>query len=194
MNGQKTILKTWNIDRTWSVFLDRDGVINQRIENGYVTCPEDFIFLPGVTDALKIFHSFFRRIIVVTNQQGIGKGIMTEKDLERVHGFMLKKIHSCGGRIDAVYHSPYLAGLNHPMRKPNIGMALKAKEDFPEIDFSRSVMIGDSDSDILFGKTCGMKTVFINPDMSGGTNDAELCVSSLYEFAECLNQLHSNTL
>ncbi|MCD4736330.1 MAG: HAD family hydrolase [Bacteroidales bacterium] len=144
------------------LFLDRDGVINERIIGGYVTMPGDFVFLQGVTNALKILSGIFERIFIVTNQQGIGKGIMTEEQLRIVHEYMLKKIEKAGGRIDNIYYAPYLELENHPFRKPNTGMALQAQKDFPEVDFKRSVMVGDSKSDMLFGKALGMETIFVS--------------------------------
>lgn len=79
-------------DPTWTLFLDRDGVINQRNFEGYITRVEDFIFLPKVIEGLKLLAPQFSKIIVVTNQQGIGKGIMTEGDLDEIHNFMIKAL------------------------------------------------------------------------------------------------------
>lgn len=160
-------LKSLNIDKTWTLFLDRDGVINRRIVDDYVKKWEEFEFLEGVLDAIKIFNEKFGRIVVVTNQQGIGKGLMRIEDLELIHKNMVYEITYFKGRIDKAYFSPYLASENHPTRKPNIGMALQAQKDFPEIDFSKSLMIGDSKSDIEFGKNAGMKTIFIGKENKG---------------------------
>ncbi|MDL2227474.1 HAD-IIIA family hydrolase [Bacteroidales bacterium OttesenSCG-928-K03] len=164
-----------------ALFLDRDGVINKRLIDNYVTKPEEFVFLDGVIDAIKIFSSKFERIFVVTNQQGIGKGIMTCEDFEKVNDYMLKEIVDNNGKIDRVYFCPNLSSENHNWRKPNIGMGLQAKEDFPKIDFERSIMIGDSETDIIFGKRLKMKTVFI-----GNNTSADICCDSLVEFASTL--------
>jgi histidinol-phosphate phosphatase family protein len=155
-------LKDLNIDKTWTLFLDRDGVINKKLENDYVKHWMEFEFLDGAFDALKYFSGLFGRIVVVTNQQGIGKRIYRLEDLEIIHKNMLYEIAYHGGRIDKVYFSPHLTAENHPDRKPGIGMALNAKSDFPEIDFSKSIIIGDSMSDMEFGRTAGMTTVFIS--------------------------------
>ena len=80
------------IDNEWTLFLDRDGVINVRIIDGYVTNIEDFEFLPNVIEAFKIFKDKFKRIIIVTNQQGVGKGIMTNEDVRNVHSYMVHEI------------------------------------------------------------------------------------------------------
>lgn len=159
-----TILKEWKVDKGWALFLDRDGVINERIVDGYVKNKEEFIFNDGVLDAIKKLSEIFGKIVVVTNQQGIGKGLMTEEDLKKVHDFMLSEIKKAGGRIDNIYFAPGLASPTNELRKPNIGMALQAQKDFPEINFSKSVMIGDSPSDMAFGKNAGMKTIFIGQE------------------------------
>lgn len=149
------------IDHTWSLFLDRDGVINQRLPDDYVKSCEQFRFIEGVLDAFKIFSEKFGRIIVVTNQQGIGKGLMTSSELEKIHGMLKKSVSEAGGRIDKIYYSPFLATANHFSRKPSVGMGLKARRDFNDISFRKSIMAGDSLSDLVFGKRLGMKTVYI---------------------------------
>jgi len=149
------------IDGTWSLFLDRDGVINRKLENDYVKSWEEFEFIPGALKSIASFSKIFGRIIVVTNQQGIGKGLYTHEELELVHAKMIHEIELTGGRIDKVYYSPNLNSENSILRKPNIGMGLKAKEDFPEIDFKKSIIIGDSVSDMQFGKNLGMTTFYI---------------------------------
>ena len=93
----------WQIDRTWTLFLDRDGVINKRIFGGYITTPSDFEFLPNAETAIAGFSKYFNRIIVVTNQQGIGKGLMTERNLFEIHSYMCDQIHLVGGKIDKCY-------------------------------------------------------------------------------------------
>lgn len=100
----------WNniINEDWTLFLDRDGVINVRIIDGYVTKIEEFEFLPNVIDAFKIFKNKFKRIIIVTNQQGVGKGIMTIEDVETVHQFMIQQLENNGGKIDKIYMCPQL--------------------------------------------------------------------------------------
>lgn len=155
-------LKHLNIDKSWTLFLDRDGVINKKLEDDYVKHWVEFEFLDGVFDALKFLDGLFGRIVVVTNQQGIGKRIYRTEDLELIHKNMLYEIAFYGGRIDKVYFSPYLAAENHPTRKPGIGMALNAQKDFPEIDFNKSLIVGDSMSDMEFGRGAGMKTAYIS--------------------------------
>jgi histidinol-phosphate phosphatase family protein len=154
-------LKNYNIDKSWTLFLDRDGVINKRIPDNYVLNWQQFEFLPGVLDALKTFNAIFGRIIVVTNQQGIGRGKMITEDLEIIHSKMLEAIEKFGGRVDKVFFAPQVKESNHPDRKPNVGMALKAKKDYPKINFKKSIIAGDSFSDMEFGHRLGMITCLI---------------------------------
>ena len=157
-------LKTLNISNDWTLFLDRDGVINQRLVDEYVRTPDEFHFFEGTLEALKVFAGLFGRIVIVTNQQGIGKGLMNENELEVVHSSMLADINKAGGKIDKIYHC---AGLSHTRpfcRKPQIGMALKARKDFPEINFKKSIIAGDSKTDMQFGRRLKMKTILIGAD------------------------------
>ncbi len=157
-------LQTLKIDRNWTLFLDRDGVINRRIVGGYVRMWDQFEFLPDVPEAISRFSEVFGRIIVVSNQQGVGKGLMSVKDVESVHARMMSAIEDAGGRVDLALFSPHLRSERSVMRKPGIGMALRARKLFPEIRFNHSIMAGDSLSDMLFGKRTGMKTVLISHD------------------------------
>lgn len=155
-------IKDLPIDKTWSLFLDRDGVINLHYPNDYVKKWEEFFFLEGVLDALNILAHKFRRILLVTNQQGVGKGVMSKEDLNFIHSEMLKEIRKYGGRLHMIYTATEkLENDKQKMRKPEIGMAKQAKKDFPEIDFERSIIVGDSLTDMQFGRKAGMKTVFI---------------------------------
>lgn len=174
------------IDERWTIFLDRDGVINKRLE-GYVSRIEDFVFNPMALDAIRYFSEICPRVIVVTNQQGIGKELMTHEDLNKVHSHMLQSIEDYGGRIDGIYYCPHLAVYEPACRKPNPGMAIQAAEDFPEIKFHKSIMIGDSDSDIEFGNRLNMKTIFVNTEIN---EEADYNVYSLHEASEII--LHSS--
>ena len=178
-------MENWQIDNEWTLFLDRDGVINRRIRNGYVRDWEEFHFLSGVLQAMALLNSRFQRIFVVTNQQGIGKGLMTESDLAHIHNRMYESIRESGGRIDAIYHCPSLANQDDLFRKPAPGMALKARSDFPEVDFSRSIMVGDTPSDMEFGHRLGMKPVWIDSEeKSAGPPDTVTArFPSLFHFA-----------
>ena len=168
------------IDRSWTLFLDRDGVINKKLDGDYVKTIDEFEFLPYALEAIKLFSSRFHRVVIVTNQQGISKRLMTEDDLHKVHQHLLQEVQNFGGRIDAIYHAPQLAEENAIMRKPNIGMALQAKEEFPSIDFKKSIMVGDSISDIEFAKNANMFAVLI------GQSEKYFCTDSLISLSKLL--------
>jgi len=179
-----------HINSSWSLFLDRDGVINKRIVGDYIKKWEEFEFLPGVLDAIQQFTELFGKLFIVTNQQGIGKGLMLETDLESIHEKMSQEIRHHGGNINKIYHSPYKEEEKSVFRKPNIGLARKAKIDFPEIEFNKSIMAGDSISDIQFGKNAGMITVFINTDQEVIDENKDLIdfhFPGLLRFAKSLN-------
>jgi D-glycero-D-manno-heptose 1,7-bisphosphate phosphatase len=168
------------IDSTWTLFLDRDGVINERIFGGYITKKEDFIFKRGVVDFLRFATKRFYKIIVVTNQQGVGKGLMSDDELSDIHQFMINEVEAKKGRIDAVFSAVNLKSDSNNHRKPLPFMAYQAKNKFQEIDFSKSIMIGDTDSDLIFGKNLGMKTILVKTD-EAVTEEADLIVENLNE-------------
>ncbi len=189
MKEHKMSLDHYHIDKSWSLFLDRDGVINRRIIDDYVKTSADFLFLEKVPESIHLLSKVFGRIFIVTNQQGIGKGLMTIHDLKLVHHFLLKEVENAGGKIDQIYFCPELAATNHPDRKPEIGMAQKAKKDFPEIEFSKSIMVGDSFSDMEFGLKAGMKNVFIKSEkiVDNKIKDiSEEILDSLYQFTQLI--------
>ena len=180
-----------NIDKTWTLFLDRDGVINKKIENNYVRKWDEFEFLPGVLEAIKIFNNIFGRIIVITNQQGIAKERMSEEEVIQIHKKMVKEIEKKGGRIDAIFYAPYLKEINHIDRKPNVGMALKAKKKFPEINFKKAIIAGDSQSDMEMGDRMNMIKILINENISIARQHPKLVnftYKSLYGFSFVLNK------
>lgn len=154
-----------HINNSWSLFLDRDGVINTRLIDDYVKTWNEFEFIDGVLEAIKIFSGIFGKIVVVTNQQGIGKGLMTMEQLNIIHSKMIETIQNNGGRIDKIYICPFKKEEKSILRKPAVGMGLQAKKDFPEIHFKKSIMIGDSDTDMIFGKRLKMKTIFISDNI-----------------------------
>lgn len=182
---RKMNLSSFKIDKSWTLFLDRDGVINQKRDNDYVKSIEEFIFLDGAQEALSDFSKRFGRMVIVTNQQGIGKEIMTHEDLKEVHDFMEAELLKKEVKLDAIYYCPELAAANPRCRKPNIGMAEQAQKDFPEIDFLKSILIGDSITDIEMGKRVNMKTVFISEEKKNPAG-ADIVVKSLAEFSALL--------
>ena len=178
MKNFKNLIK---VNNSWTLFLDRDGVVNKRLINDYVKNINEFEFLPGTKKAIAKLSNIFGKIFVVTNQRGIARGLMTVEDLLVVNNFMLKQVKEAGGRIDRVYFCPHDRDQGCGCRKPDIGMALKAKKEFPNINFKKSIMVGDSVSDIEFGKNAGMVTVHITSEEADG-----LTTASLYDFVGML--------
>lgn len=166
----------------WTLFLDRDGVINEKLEGDYVRNLDSFTWKEGALDALAKLSRVFHRVVVVTNQQGIGKQLMTEEDLGTIHRHLLQKVAGAGGRIDAIYHAPQLAAEKSERRKPGTGMALEAQRDFPDIRFEESVMVGDSQGDMEFGSRLGMVNIFLGKREDTHPGSVISC-SSLRELA-----------
>ena len=128
----------------------------------------------------------FGRVFIITNQQCIAKGLCTQADVDEVHRHLLNVLESHGLHITKVYVCPHLAGSGCSCRKPEPGMALQAQADYPDIDFARSVMIGDSTSDMRFGRRCGMETVFIgkltDENREAIIADSDHIVNSIYQY------------
>lgn len=139
-----------------TVFLDRDGVINVLRPNDYVKSWDEFQFLPKVLETLADWSNKAKYIVIVTNQRGVGRGLMTEDKLIEIHQQMVSGIAKFGGRIDKIYYCTDIDD-THPNRKPNIGMFQQALRDFPDINPFTAIMIGDSDSDMLFAQNAGIK-------------------------------------
>ena len=178
-----------SINKDWTLFLDRDGVINIDKDGSYIFSPEEFIFMEGAPELFKNLAAKFGHIIVITNQRGVGRGLMTEADLSAIHDKMITAVRNAGGRIDAIYYCTSIDN-QHPMRKPNPGMAFKAKCDYPDIDFSKSVMVGNNLSDMKFGRNAGMYTVFVKttqPALVVPHPEIDLAFSSLATFVKALS-------
>ena len=144
-----------------TLFLDRDGVVNVQIIDGYVMDPQQFVFHEGAIDALCGLRERFERMILVTNQQCVGKGLCTMAEIDAVHDWMTRRLQEHGFAFDKIYCCPHLASDGCTCRKPRPGMALQAKQDFPEIDFSQSMMVGDSLSDMQFAQNAGLIAVHV---------------------------------
>ena len=144
-----------------TLFLDRDGVLNRHICPGYVTRWSEWEWMPGVLEELPRWSAKFPRIVLVSNQRGVGKGVMTDEDLSRVHAQMMADILASGGRIDLALYCTSVSDKD-PRRKPNTGMFREAQALFPEIDAKSSVMLGDTQTDAAFAENCGMQFILLN--------------------------------
>ncbi len=168
-----------------ALFLDRDGVLNERIVGDYVRSPEQLKVYRECGLLLTQLKPHFARILVVTNQQGIGKNLMTEEDLHQIHLKLSEELNPEVQIFDAIYFCPSLKEKQDPNRKPGIGMALQAKRQFPEINLHSSLMIGDSVSDLEFGKSANMSTWYLHKEkLTHPLADASF--SNLYEALQTL--------
>jgi histidinol-phosphate phosphatase family protein len=142
------------------VFLDRDGVINENLDGDYVKNWDEFVFLPGAIEAIKRLTDAGYDLIIVSNQSGINRGIVSADAVEDIHGRMLKEITSAGGKIRAIYYCPHRPDENCDCRKPKPGMLLKAAAEH-DIDLHNSYVIGDAIRDIEAGAKAGCKTILV---------------------------------
>lgn len=168
--------------RNWTLFMDRDGVINKQIIDGYVLSNDQFEFLPGVLKAIPMLNLCFDRIFIVTNQQCIGYGLISALAIEGIHKMMLSKINDLGGSIDHVFVAPYLESDKNTYRKPGIGMVLDALRSYPDTDLSKSIMVGDSESDMQLGRNAGIYNVLINGHEEINPDLIDHSFNSLLEF------------
>jgi D-glycero-D-manno-heptose 1,7-bisphosphate phosphatase len=157
-----------------TAFLDRDGTINAKAPEGeYVRSPAEFRYLPGAEDAIRLLADAGWRVVVVTNQRGIALGRMTAGAVDEINRALLEL------PVAAVYVCPHEKG-TCDCRKPGTGLFLQAQRDFPEIEFLRSVVIGDAPSDIAAGDALGCRTILVGePPLPSLREAAEMLVSEV---------------
>jgi D-glycero-D-manno-heptose 1,7-bisphosphate phosphatase len=147
-----------------TVFLDRDGVLNEKMPEGqYVTCREEFRLLPGVAEAIRHLNHSGLTVILVSNQRGIALGLYTAADVDAIHAWLRTILESHGAHLDGIFYCPHDKG-DCDCRKPMPGLFQQAVMNFPEIDAHSSMIIGDSLSDIEFGRRLGMMSILIEGD------------------------------
>jgi D-glycero-D-manno-heptose 1,7-bisphosphate phosphatase len=142
-----------------AVFLDRDGVINVD-RSDYVKSWAEFKFLPRVFEALRLLKEHKIRVIIITNQSAVNRGLMTLDALLEIHKKMVDSIMKNGGEIEAIYYCPHTPAENCECRKPKPGMVLKAKKDL-KIDLTQSYLVGDSKKDVELARSVKVKCVRI---------------------------------
>lgn len=176
------------------IFLDRDGVINKKAPEGdYIKNWKEFSFLDNVPEAIHVFNDLGFKVIVITNQRGIARGLMTISDVNCIHERINKKLLAYKAHIDAFFMCPHEKGTCH-CRKPDIGLFLQAEQLFP-VDKVHSFMIGDSITDIEAGHNFGIKTIAVGQSLK----NADFCFSDLYQTAQYIMNLrriygnHENT-
>jgi len=147
------------------VFLDRDGVVNKDpagwTEHGYVTRWEDFHFLPGVLEAMKELSVSGYRTVIISNQQGVGKGFFTEKALNDLTAEMSRRVEEAGGSIAGVYYCTHTKEENCDCRKPKKGLFRIAQKELGIKGFKGKFYIGDTQRDIQAGKEIGLETILV---------------------------------
>ncbi len=182
---EKNILE--NINASWTLFIDRDGVMNDEKHNDYIHTWEEFRFYEGVKDAFEIFNRKFGVIVIITNQRGVAKGVTKIEDLHIIHKNMQQEIEDAGGRIDNIY---VCTDMESPNRKPNPGMGLQALKDFPQIDLSKSLMIGNTLGDMKFGRNLGIAiNIFLDTtrkEVPHDHDDIDLVFHNLIAVAKAL--------
>jgi len=158
-----------------AVFLDRDGVINRKAPEGeYITRWEDLEILPGVAASVRQIKEADLKVVVVTNQRCVAKGILTEIALQKLHERLIDQLAQDGAIIDGIYYCPHDKTAGCSCRKPAAGMLVQAAQEH-EIDLKGSWMVGDSPSDILAGKNAGCRTIFLKTrdDLRAATIEGE---------------------
>ena len=148
------------------MLLDRDGVLNKKATRArYVRTWEEFEWLPGALEALRLFSEAGYRVIVISNQAGIGRGTMKEEDVRVIHARMRAEAAAAGGRIDAVYYCPHGREDGCDCRKPKPGMLLQAQQDFA-LNLRQVVFIGDDVRDGQAGAAAGCRWMQVTPSRS----------------------------
>lgn len=166
-----------------AIFLDRDGVINQKAPEGdYIIRWEDVRFLDGVAEGVAKLHRHGFTVIVVSNQRCVSKGMISPAELEILHARMLNRLAESGAVIDHVYYCPHEINDGCQCRKPQPGMLMEAAEN-SQIDLHASWMVGDSEADIEAGRAAGCKTAHITAQ-TGNLFGADLVAPSLFAAAE----------
>jgi len=146
---------------TRALFLDRDGIINERIVDGYVRTPKEFVLHAEVLPILRAAHDAGYLLVLITNQQGVGKGLMGQGDLDVVHGHMQVMLaEQLGYGLDAIYSCTDLSASGNTRRKPRPGMLLEAQADL-FINLPASWFLGDSITDHEAGKAAGVRTILV---------------------------------
>jgi len=182
--------------RLQTVFLDRDGVLNQKMPEGqYVRSWSEFLLLPGVAEAIGRLNAAGLRVIVVSNQRGIALGLYTAPEVEAIHQRLQALLQASGAHIDAFYFCPHGKGQCN-CRKPLPGMYEQARRAFPDISAETSAMIGDSLSDVEFGRRLGMTAIWIEGDperrMAGAEAAAKLADFHFPDLAAAVDGLLAN--
>jgi len=174
--------------RPTTAFLDRDGTINRGAPPGdYIKSWSEFEFLPGAPEAIARLTSLGPRIVLVTNQRGVALGRMTEEDLEQIHSRMTGELRAQGAELSAIYQCPHDVG-ECDCRKPQTGLFERARREVPGVDFARSIVIGDSATDMEAAARIGAGRILIAKQGEPPELDVDRRVSSLWEAVALLDE------
>lgn len=179
--------------RVHTVFLDRDGVLNEKAPEGHFVFQwSEFKLLPGVIESIARMNRAGIRVIVVSNQRGVALGLYTAADVRALHRKFQDLLSAQSAHVDGFYFCPHDRDQCN-CRKPLPGLFEQAERDFPDISAESSLMVGDSLPDIEFGRRLGMKTCFVDgksehqkPGAETARNLADLCVPSLVQGVDAL--------
>jgi heptosyltransferase II len=163
-----------NILSGYTIFLDRDGTLNP--DPGYIKSPDQFELFPGVSEALARLKRAGARLIVVTNQSGIARGLLSRKDLDAVHMKLKRLLDGAGVTLDAIYFCPHHPDDRCECRKPNRGMIDQAVRECG-VNLDRSYLIGDHLRDIELAKRVGVRSVLVTTGVVSPQDAEKLNVS-----------------
>lgn len=141
-----------------AVFLDRDGTINE--DTGYIDSPERLALIDGAASAIKKLNSKGFKVIVITNQSGVGRGYFSKEAADAVNKELEEVLKKQGVHLDGIYYCPHHPDDNCECRKPKIGLLEKAKKDL-DIDFKKSYIVGDKVSDVELAHNIGCKDILV---------------------------------
>ena len=141
-----------------AVFLDRDGTLIDDV--GYISDPEDVRLVPGAADALRALRDAGFRLVVVSNQSGLGRALITQEQADAVHRQFVQELERAGAQIDAAYYCPHTPDEDCDCRKPLPGMLIDAAREL-DLDLERSFMVGNSDVDFVAGEAAGARAILL---------------------------------
>lgn len=167
-----------------AVFLDRDGTIARDVP--YCSTPDDFNLLPTAAEAIRLLNKSNFKVVVITNQSGIGRGYFTEETLSRIHEKMEHELKQQGARVDAIYYCPHHPDDGCDCRKPKTALFRQAAEEL-DINIGNSYVVGDMPGDIDAGKALGCRTVLVTTGpgkRDGISNPPDYIARDLLEAAQ----------
>ena len=169
-----------------AVFLDRDGTMAK--DGPYCSCPDDFELFPETAEAVAVLNEHGFKVIVITNQSGVGRGYFNEATLAEIHEKMKREVARAGAWIDGIYYCPHHPDDACDCRKPKPKLILQAAREH-DIDLKRSFMVGDLPMDIELGKNVGCKTALVTQQPGGrqtGVTElgADYIADNIYEIAQ----------